>query len=258
MRILLFVFLFIAICADSYAQDNYPKLGRAYSLGENSYIHYECYLEKGDLLSCTTTSANIHSNYKSSDSEKMIRDMKELYLNNPDEFSKATKELCEQAKNGEAILLGKRKPDMPEHFAAKSAQEKKEFSELVNMEIKLCNEPSLQNMLKIIDYTNETMKYTCGIYTWTVVQSFKRDIDGIWNALPKTEGLCGVISLDRFVPVKVFPDNNHVHWDFYSRKVVTKKDMKQNLCSHLDEREYKYSWAPRPISMECKHFMFEY
>lgn len=234
-----------------------PRIGFVFNKIEAGFMTYECTPTKDSEIICKFTSASVSKVANPSDwfnrQKKAAAEFKAERLDNPVKFCEQNREMKEkfdshiaQLRSGDLKIDGARLQDYEITF----------IKRLIDASIKFCDNPSVANFVEIDKINFEKELNTCRVFSNSFSHKFRKLSDSdTWVVADQPSGDCGVINVSRFEKDEF---NKIAFWNYYSRKVVTRKIAQTGAlsCSNIDETEYYYTWSSKERAMDCKFVKF--
>lgn len=253
MKILIITFIIIFSPNFVLGSQEYPSYGKVYNTKENNMITYDCNLQKNQQLECDMTQMSIRK--KSKKLSEKIKEGKKQWKNEKS-ISKKDCKLYEQTLS---FIEGKTPPpnkNIEEMTKNMKSFQKKDIIKITKSLVKFCENPVLDNFLKIITIAHDKETRTCKVSSNSFKQRFEKVdlLSNTWRAVPEATGPCGIIRLDRLELDK----KSYTQWNYISKKAITNPSGQALLlkCSELDENEYVFSWRKKEIALNCDYIDF--
>ena len=261
------------------AEVEYPTLGMAYNLREDSSITYSCKRVPDRTLECEFVQTSIRKKSRAEELTKKLSDAKKQF---PDAVKNIAKDkICDWIGPTVQVLDGKKTAEQAAETAFKGAisdknkfiaglnglsdSKKQDLLENMSAYDDFCKTKSEDSFLKLTKIEHQKQTRTCLVSSNAFKQKFKWIGDyegkGAWVADAPPSGPCGVVLLDRFENDKSLSNNNLPLWRYISKKAITNPKGETIIpgmtCADLDESEYIYDWRnERERKLGCEYIEF--
>lgn len=265
MKLTFYKCLMFFILAFSYSSafggdSKYPYVALLYAPDKNVKLEVKCDLISNTKMTCDFKQISVTKIGKAEDLKKLLRQgVKELEKSMGASKGPFDEKFCSNTKSSlDSIKTGKmpQKADAIKfkNFLTKvkaNSRHRSDFINLLEITLKVCDDPSQINIESMIRLTHDKQMRTCRINTSDWSETFIPSAKGTqWTSNKGPVGECGIIDIG------VFKKTTENFWTYESNRIVTNKKgkwaMGQLSCG---EREYKsfYDWRSSENFLGCDY-----
>lgn len=200
---------------------DHPRFGIINNIKEPSSITYNCSLNDSNILECDITYLLISNKTEKSNLPKKLDETKKKFLNNKNALAKTE---CSDIKLLKDIIDGKKTAPNRDAYKNMSEVSKSDLSTMINLMLNICSAETLENYLALAKFEHNKGVRTCSVFNNSFKLKFRKLNDNnIWVSDIAPYGICGLISVSRFIPevIEIAGKPSVTMWNYETKKTIT-------------------------------------